>query len=373
MELLKGETVADAVANGRQSDGASARATLLQLGSALAEAHAAGVVHRDLKPENLFLATTKHADVPFVLKVLDFGIAKLLSEGASSVTATIGTPMCMAPEQTELGAAITPATDVWAYGLIAFYVLTTQSYWHLRIDGREVSGAALLRQIVLDALPSASQRAAQLGSVANLPSRIRYVVCALRLPPTRYAIHRRWRSLPGACQAVRRLRGRALSDHSDQPRHGVDPANASTECRPHAAAHAGTGTASHLVGLVIVSAGYVLARERKGTPDPAPSAEAGEFAQGSSPRSSAPSVASVSKATPIQPRDGMLFSSTPIELKWQSDGTAPAHDLEVARADSAAGLGHAPPGVAYAMWPWPGAPARPGAYRWRVSYREPGR
>ena len=50
-----------------------------------------------------------------------------------------------------------------AYGLIAFFVVTGRSYWRLKIDGREVSGAAVLRQIVLDPLPLASERLAQLG------------------------------------------------------------------------------------------------------------------------------------------------------------------------------------------------------------------
>jgi len=63
----------------------------------------------------------------------------------------------------------------------------------------------------------------------------------------------------------------------------------------------------------------------------------------------------------------MLFSSTPVELKWShADGPAREHDIEVARGEASGEQGHSPPGVAYAMWPWPGESARPGAYRWRV-------
>lgn len=89
---------------------------------ALAEAHELGIVHRDLKPSNLFLTT--QGDV----RVLDFGIAKLLPEAhRGSVTLTnpgiaIGTVAYMAPEQLA-GAPIVPATDVFSLGLVAWELL----------------------------------------------------------------------------------------------------------------------------------------------------------------------------------------------------------------------------------------------------------
>jgi serine/threonine protein kinase/tetratricopeptide (TPR) repeat protein len=95
----------------------------LQLLDVLGAAHAAGIVHRDIKPANLFVTRAG------VLKVLDFGIARVLVEaGASSSTAAgipMGTPTFMAPEQA-LGrvAEIDARTDVWAVGATLFTLLS---------------------------------------------------------------------------------------------------------------------------------------------------------------------------------------------------------------------------------------------------------
>ncbi|HYI20615.1 MAG TPA: protein kinase, partial [Solirubrobacteraceae bacterium] len=85
-------------------------------------AEANRVVHRDLKPENILLTTSGHA------KIADFGIAKAIGDltGATGLTATglaLGTPTYMAPEQA-LGRPVTPATDRYALGVIAFELLT---------------------------------------------------------------------------------------------------------------------------------------------------------------------------------------------------------------------------------------------------------
>jgi hypothetical protein len=88
----------------------------------LAEAAAQGIVHRDLKPENVLLTVDGHA------KVADFGIAKALgqlqmTELRTATGAIVGTPAYMAPEQV-MGTAVTPATDLYATGLIAYELLT---------------------------------------------------------------------------------------------------------------------------------------------------------------------------------------------------------------------------------------------------------
>ena len=85
-------------------------------------AEANSVVHRDLKPENVLLTTDGHA------KIADFGIAKAIGEltGATGLTATglaLGTPTYMAPEQA-LGRPVTPATDRYALGVIAYELVT---------------------------------------------------------------------------------------------------------------------------------------------------------------------------------------------------------------------------------------------------------
>jgi serine/threonine-protein kinase len=92
----------------------------------LAAAHAAGVIHRDLKPENVFLCD--YPGEPRVVKVMDFGVARLLphtDQHVSRITTaglTVGTPMYIAPEQAR-GLDTTPATDLYSLGVVLFELL----------------------------------------------------------------------------------------------------------------------------------------------------------------------------------------------------------------------------------------------------------
>ena len=104
-----------------------------QLCHAVGAAHRVGVVHRDLKPENIFLAQARRAGATFMVKVLDFGIAKIVAEASTKQTAAMGSPIWMAPEQADRS-PVTPATDVWALGLIAFYLLTGRPFWRSAND-----------------------------------------------------------------------------------------------------------------------------------------------------------------------------------------------------------------------------------------------
>ncbi len=119
---------------------------LAQIGHALEQAHAQGIVHRDLKPENIFLATSRRRDVAFTAKILDFGIAKLVEDSRQKTgTQPLGTPLFMAPEQTDRQGRICAATDVWALGLIAFKLITGRDFW-LEAEGGSL--AMLLREIL---------------------------------------------------------------------------------------------------------------------------------------------------------------------------------------------------------------------------------
>jgi serine/threonine protein kinase/formylglycine-generating enzyme required for sulfatase activity len=168
MELLKGETLASFLSHHGPLDATDAREVFSQLGHALAAAHDAGIVHRDLKPENIFLCIPRREGTPFTVKVLDFGIAKLVAEAHTHHTAAIGTPLWMAPEQTESGQTVKPATDVWALGLLAFHAFTGVHFWKIANKER-LSAAALLREVVLDPLPTATERARELGVEEKLP------------------------------------------------------------------------------------------------------------------------------------------------------------------------------------------------------------
>jgi serine/threonine protein kinase len=157
-----------------------------QLCHGLAAAHVTGLVHRDLKPENVFLATARRVGVPFTVKILDFGIAKIVHETKRDVTDAVGTPTWMAPEQTEAGKAITPATDVWALGLIAFRLLTGVPYWH-SANAPDVSAMAILREVVFDPMEPASTRARTLGSTVELSPAFDawFAKCVVRDPSER--------------------------------------------------------------------------------------------------------------------------------------------------------------------------------------------
>jgi eukaryotic-like serine/threonine-protein kinase len=100
---------------------------VLQACEALAEAHTSGIVHRDLKPANLFL--TERADGSPCVKLLDFGISKLLDSTDAALTATngmMGSPLYMAPEQLAAAKNVDKRVDLWALGIILFELLTAE-------------------------------------------------------------------------------------------------------------------------------------------------------------------------------------------------------------------------------------------------------
>jgi serine/threonine-protein kinase len=121
---------------------------MLQICSAMAEAHALGVVHRDLKPSNLFLA---NEDGRRTIKVLDFGISKVADEPTTTLTRSVlGTPQYMSPEQVRSAKHIDWRADVWALGVISYELLAGQ----LPFDGE--TPTAIAAAIVADAPRSLS-------------------------------------------------------------------------------------------------------------------------------------------------------------------------------------------------------------------------
>jgi serine/threonine protein kinase len=93
----------------------------------MSEAHAMGIVHRDLKPENLFLTDLGELTDRKLLKILDFGIAKNISDSARRLTAPdaiFGTVDYMSPEQIRSASKVDHLTDIWSLGVILFELLT---------------------------------------------------------------------------------------------------------------------------------------------------------------------------------------------------------------------------------------------------------
>jgi len=161
LELVEGQTLADRIEAGRLPVG-DAVPIARQIAEALEAAHEKGVIHRDLKPANIKL--TADGDV----KVLDFGLAKLLENDAPDVLTSqsptftaqgtfagviLGTAPYMSPEQAR-GRAVDKRTDIWAFGCVLFEMLSgTRPF--AGDDVTETLGAIIHKEPPWEALPAA--------------------------------------------------------------------------------------------------------------------------------------------------------------------------------------------------------------------------
>jgi adenylate cyclase len=129
-ELIEGETLHQRLLRGRIEVGEAVEVAI-QVASALAAAHQAGIVHRDIKPENIMLRPDGY------VKVLDFGIAKLAEQEVPATIPTdealllvetnmgsiLGTVRYMSPEQA-CGAPVDKGTDIWSLGVVLYQMVT---------------------------------------------------------------------------------------------------------------------------------------------------------------------------------------------------------------------------------------------------------
>jgi serine/threonine protein kinase len=124
MEHLQGHDLAAQLQEGGPLPVHDAVRYLLETCEAVAQAHAVRIVHRDLKPQNLFLAQQPGRRP--IVKVLDFGISKVIEPGASALTKTssvMGTPYYMSPEQLLSSKNVDERSDIWALGVIFYELL----------------------------------------------------------------------------------------------------------------------------------------------------------------------------------------------------------------------------------------------------------
>jgi predicted ATPase/serine/threonine protein kinase len=125
MEYLEGDSLRSVLRRSGRVSPPQAVAWMTEVCSAIHAAHLGGIVHRDLKPDNIFLEATADG---YAIKVLDFGIAKMIAglESGSSLTGpggVIGTPVYMSPEQCE-GGPVGPASDIYALGCVLYELVT---------------------------------------------------------------------------------------------------------------------------------------------------------------------------------------------------------------------------------------------------------
>ena len=200
MELLAGQTLAECLSKGGRMAPEAALPLIEQMASALTAAHEAGVVHRDFKSANVMLEPDERRPGGLRVVVTDFGLARRdrpRGGGGGSAAplteteAVIGTPDYMAPEQIE-GRAITPATDIYALGVVIYEMVTGEQPF----EGDTPLSVALKK--LKEAAPSPRRHVPDLPPVWEKT----ILRCLERAPADRFA---------AAGEVVRALRGEEVS------------------------------------------------------------------------------------------------------------------------------------------------------------------
>jgi len=156
MELLEGEDLQTRLARRRSLPARETLAVAVQVGRALSKAHASGLIHRDLKPANIFMTRDEDREI---IKVLDFGVAKVKEERVDRSTKTgtvLGTPFYMSPEQARGSKGIDHRSDLWALAVVVYECLVGR----VPFDGEALGD--LFVKIIAEPLPIPSHH-------ANLP------------------------------------------------------------------------------------------------------------------------------------------------------------------------------------------------------------
>lgn len=130
MELLEGRDL-QSIIKMAPLDAATAAHYVLQACNAIAEAHGLGIVHRDIKPANLY--RTYRADGTTLIKVLDFGVAKVQPKdedhGLTQTQTVMGSPGYMSPEQLRSSKNVDPRTDIWSLGVVLYELVVGTRPW----------------------------------------------------------------------------------------------------------------------------------------------------------------------------------------------------------------------------------------------------
>jgi serine/threonine-protein kinase len=242
MEHLKGTDLSAVIyGDGRLQWDERTQDMLAQVCRALGAAHKLGIIHRDMKPENIFIV--EHSDGRRFVKILDFGIAKLLSEGGiearrserpgqftdartgrlhlTNAGTVLGTPHYMAPEQGQ-GATIDHRSDIYAVGVIMYELLTGQLPFD--IPGRagmdlDIAAKIVAMHIKETPIPPRTRR-----PEANIPEEVEAVILkAMRkAPDERFADIREMEAAILKCAAPK---------HKPRIKIAADATGARADCR----------------------------------------------------------------------------------------------------------------------------------------------
>jgi serine/threonine protein kinase/tetratricopeptide (TPR) repeat protein len=179
MELLHGPTLSEVLRTDGPLSPSRLIAILRQLCKGLAAAHAAGIVHRDIKPDNIVLVQGRKGRADTV-KILDFGIATILEDGAGSAPMSVGTPHYLAPELIA-GTKFDHRVDVYSVGCTAYELLTGRPPFVPR-DGKG------LIDILDQHVNEEPVRPSALRPGANIPDRLEATVmrCLAKQPAQRF-------------------------------------------------------------------------------------------------------------------------------------------------------------------------------------------
>ncbi|WP_206079565.1 serine/threonine-protein kinase [Polyangium spumosum] len=218
MELLRGEELGRCLQRVGRFSPEEALSCLQQTALALDATHRAGIVHRDLKPANLFLSVREDGERR--IKILDFGVAKIIAESTAGggATQTVGTPLYMAPEQFR-GQRVSAATDIHALGMMAYTFLVGEAYW---ADERKEDDnlVAFALSAAYGPVEPASARAARNRNGVLLPAGFdAWFAKATAVDPDR-----RFPTATAAVRALGDVLGIVEMDHLPLPRPAFDDA-----------------------------------------------------------------------------------------------------------------------------------------------------
>jgi serine/threonine-protein kinase len=264
MELLDGKELDAIVESQGPLSFAETAEYIRQVASGLDKAHGyttkegtlEPIVHRDLKPENLFLARRENGK-PMV-KILDFGIAKVLSDTANVSQEIKGTPLFMAFEQAT-GKPLSPQTDIWALGLIAFYLMTGEVYWK-SASNPEADVSTLFAEVLSLPLDAPSQRATELGRRTPWPEEfdVWFARCVDRNPNARFT---------SAGEAARQLAIALRVEGQIEPESTGGPATGQHALNPSGPLDATIAGSAHL-GATMPAAQFATGEATTTTPGP---------------------------------------------------------------------------------------------------------